>query len=85
MAFIPSSYNYDRESTMVPVKKDLKSSEIKDYKFDSLVVPDQNKGSEIEKKSERSASARSTSIRSLSSNKVASRSGSFAMARNKMM
>ena len=40
MAFIPSSYNYDRESTMAPVKKDLKNSEIKDYKFDSLVVPD---------------------------------------------
>jgi hypothetical protein len=30
MAFIPSSYNYDRESTMAPVKKDNKSSEIKD-------------------------------------------------------
>jgi len=77
MAFIPSSYNYDRESTMAPAKN---KSEV-----EALEVPIKNKDSEIEKSVERSISARSISNRSLSSNKVASRSGSFAMARNKLM
>jgi len=66
MAFIPSSYNYDRESTMLPAK----DGDINKNLIDT----------EISQKS-----GRTLSIRSLSSNKVASRSSSFAMARNKMM
>jgi len=66
MAFIPSSYNYDRESTMLPPKDGDVNKNLID--------------TEISQKS-----GRTLSIRSLSSNKVASRSSSFAMARNKMM
>lgn len=74
MAFIPNSYNYDRESTMKPTK--VKDSTI------HLNLPSD---SMVEKQSRADSTQSIKSKKSNTSSRVASRSGSFALARNKMM